>query len=120
MYPPSPPCLSPGQPFRSQKERNSYLYYIGVMMNSPGTDSVTQGVGWRRAGRPRDTRIDETVPRVVIEILNEVGYRGLTLEEVAARAGTSKPALRRRWRTRQQLILGSLGQAIGTSPTPDT
>lgn len=56
----------------------------------------------------------------VLEILNESGYRGLTLEAVAARAGTSKPALRRRWRSRQHLVVDALATAIGTSPTPDT
>ncbi|MEV4254182.1 TetR/AcrR family transcriptional regulator, partial [Spirillospora sp. NPDC049652] len=68
----------------------------------------------------RDPRIDDAVPRAVIEILNEVGYGGLTMEGAAARAGTSKPAIRRRWRSRQHLVVGALAATIGTSPTPDT
>ncbi|MFE6866394.1 TetR/AcrR family transcriptional regulator [Kitasatospora sp. NPDC057692] len=74
----------------------------------------------RAAGRPRDTRIDEAVPEAVMEILDEVGYGSLTLEAVAARAGTSKPALRRRWRSRQHLVVSALARAVGTAPTPDT
>jgi AcrR family transcriptional regulator len=55
-----------------------------------------------------------------MDILNEVGYAALTLESVAARAGTSKPALRRRWRSRQHLVVDALAATVGTTPTPDT
>ncbi|SCF61845.1 transcriptional regulator, TetR family [Streptomyces sp. Ncost-T10-10d] len=55
-----------------------------------------------------------------MEILNEAGYGGLTMEGVATRAGTSKPALRRRWRSRQHLVVESLARVVGTAPTPDT
>ncbi|WP_202638226.1 TetR/AcrR family transcriptional regulator [Bailinhaonella thermotolerans] len=83
--------------------------------------SPTSGGGARPAsGRPRDARIDAAVLDAVIEILNESGYGGLTMEAAAARAGTSKPAIRRRWRSRQHLVVEALGRAIGTAPTPDT
>ncbi|MBT2207112.1 TetR/AcrR family transcriptional regulator [Actinomadura sp. NEAU-AAG7] len=71
-------------------------------------------------GRPRDTRIDDAVREAVVEILNEVGYSGLTMEGAAARAGTTKPAIRRRWRSRQHLVIDALATTIGTAPTPDT
>ncbi|GAB2913075.1 TetR/AcrR family transcriptional regulator [Streptomyces mayteni] len=73
-----------------------------------------------RPGRPRDERIDEAVPRAVLEILDESGYARLTMEAVASRAGTSKPALRRRWRSRQHLVVDALADVVGTEPTPDT
>ncbi|MFC5187538.1 TetR/AcrR family transcriptional regulator [Actinomadura harenae] len=73
-----------------------------------------------RPGRPRDARIDETVPRAVLDLLDEVGYAGLTMEGVAARAGTSKPALRRRWRSLPHMVVEALARTVGTSPTPDT
>ncbi|KAB2365046.1 TetR/AcrR family transcriptional regulator [Actinomadura montaniterrae] len=71
-------------------------------------------------GRPRDARIDDAVRRAVVEILNEAGYSGLTMEAAAARAGTTKPAIRRRWRSRQHLVIDALATTIGTAPTPDT
>jgi AcrR family transcriptional regulator len=74
----------------------------------------------RTRGRPRDERIDTAVREAVLGILNEVGYARLTLEAVAARAGTSKPALRRRWRSRQHLVVSTLVETIGSRPTPDT
>jgi AcrR family transcriptional regulator len=60
------------------------------------------------------------VREAVLAILNEVGYGGLTMEAVAARAGTSKPTLRRRWRSRQRLVVTALVETMGASPTPDT
>jgi AcrR family transcriptional regulator len=85
------------------------------MVNTPGGAGVRQ-----RSGRPRDGRIDAAVPAAVLEILEETGYANLTLEAVAARAGTSKPALRRRWRSRPHLVVDALAGVVGTSPTPDT
>ncbi len=71
-------------------------------------------------GRPRDHRIDAAVQAAALAILNERGYTGLTLEEVATRAGTNTPALRRRWRSRQHLIVNTLLSQLGSAPTPDT
>ncbi|MFB6715927.1 MULTISPECIES: TetR/AcrR family transcriptional regulator [unclassified Streptomyces] len=71
-------------------------------------------------GRPRDERIDTAVPRAVLELLAEAGYSGLTMDAVATRARTSKPALRRRWRSKQHLAVDALVGAAGTFPTPDT
>lgn len=84
----------------------------------PGEES--QKESQRGRGRPRDTRIDEAVPEAVLAVLDEKGYPGLTLEEVAARAGTTKPALRRRWRTKQHLVVDALLHRVGAAPTPDT
>ena len=81
---------------------------------------AADGERTRRAGRPRDTRIDDAVRRATLDMLRESGYSGLTLEGVAARAGTTKPAIRRRWPTRRHLIVDALATTMGTAPTPDT
>lgn len=71
-------------------------------------------------GRPRDPQIDEAVLEAVIEILNDAGYGQLTMTAIAARAGTTTPALRRRWRSRQHMAVEALARTVGTTPTPDT
>ncbi|MBO9568033.1 MAG: TetR/AcrR family transcriptional regulator [Cellulomonas iranensis] len=71
-------------------------------------------------GRPRDPRIDAAVQAAALEVLEERGYAGFTLDEVAHRAGTSTPAVRRRWRSRQHLVVDTLLDRIGPAPTPDT
>lgn len=56
------------------------------------------------AGRPRDERIDGAVLAATRDLVGEVGYTELTFTAVAARAGTSVPALRRRWQSRAHLV----------------
>jgi AcrR family transcriptional regulator len=73
-----------------------------------------------RPGRPRDGHIDEAVLKATLAALDESGYGGLTLEAVARAAGTTKPAIYRRWPSRQQLVLSALGRRIGAAKAPDT
>lgn len=69
-----------------------------------------------RSGRPRDPHIDGAVLDTTVEVLAQVGYAGLTLEAVARRAGTTKPAIYRRWPTRQALVLAALRRRLGGTP----
>jgi AcrR family transcriptional regulator len=71
-------------------------------------------------GRPRDPQIDAALLDATVAVLDESGYGGLTLEAVARRAGTTKPAIYRRWPGRQQLVLAALGRRLGAAATPDT
>ena len=73
-----------------------------------------------RVGRPRDTQIDAAVLGATLAVLDESGYGRLSLEEVARRAGTTKPAIYRRWPSRQRLVLAALGQRLGEERAPDT
>jgi len=51
-----------------------------------------------------------------------VGYAGLTMEGVAARAGTGKAVLYRRWPRRAELVLAAMRHHLGSisSEIPDT
>jgi len=73
-----------------------------------------------RAGRPRDPQIDAAVIAATLAALDEAGYGRLTLEDVARRARTTKPAIRRRWPGRQQLVLAALRERLGEARAPDT
>jgi AcrR family transcriptional regulator len=73
-----------------------------------------------RVGRPRDPEIDTAVVRATLAALGENGYGRLTLEDVARRAGTTKPAIYRRWPSRQRLVLAALAQGLGSARAPDT
>ena len=72
------------------------------------------------AGRPRDPQIDAAVLKATITVLDQSGYGGFTLEDVARRARTTKPAIYRRWGNRQRLMLDALGQRLGEVSAPDT
>lgn len=73
-----------------------------------------------RGGRPRDPAIDAAVLEATLTVLDDVGYPRFTLDAVARAAGTTKPAIYRRWPTRQQLVLAALGQRLGAAAAPDT
>jgi AcrR family transcriptional regulator len=55
-------------------------------------------------GRPRDPRIDAAVLSATVELLAETGYPGLLVSAIAERAGTSKPAIYRRWPSKAHLV----------------
>ena len=70
--------------------------------------------------RPRDPKIDTAVLAATRAALDASGYGGLRLEDVARRAGTTKPAIYRRWRDRQRLVLDALSEPLGAITPPDT
>ncbi|TLW94340.1 TetR/AcrR family transcriptional regulator [Saccharomonospora piscinae] len=72
------------------------------------------------SGRPRDTHLDTALLNATLAVLGEVGYSRLTLEQVARRAGTTKPSIYRRWPTRQHLVLAALARQLGDVTVPDT
>src|SRR5438309_1240912 len=56
------------------------------------------------AGRPRDARIDEAVLAATRQLLVEVGYRRLSYELIALRAGVTRPAIYRRWPSKAHVV----------------
>lgn len=73
-----------------------------------------------RIGRPRDPHIDTAVLAATLAVLDESGYSRFTLEEIARRAATTKPAIYRRWPSRQHLVLAALAHRLGEARAPDT
>ncbi len=97
----------------------------GWRANPPGTMGTVSRDGdpptpVERAGRPRNAELDQAISRATLELLDEVGYGRLTLEHVARRAGTTKPAIYRRWPNRQRLVLAALAARLGSAEAPDT
>jgi len=58
----------------------------------------------RTSGRPRDPRIEGAALQAVRDLLAEGGYAAVTGSAVAARAGTTKAALYRRWPALPHLV----------------
>lgn len=73
-----------------------------------------------RTGRPRDARIDAAVLDAVLAVLDERGYAALHVEDIARRAGTSRPAIYRRWPGRAPLVLAALAGRFAVPEPPDT
>jgi AcrR family transcriptional regulator len=62
-------------------------------------------------GRPRSDALHEAILRAAFAELGRVGYRGLTMEGVAAAAGTTKPTVYLRYRTKGELAARALSYA---------
>jgi len=73
-------------------------------------------------GRPRDPSIDGRVLEIARRQLAELGYEGLSLTAVADEAGTTRPALYRRWPGKAELAtaaIAALSAAADRAPTDD-
>ncbi len=77
--------------------------------------------GTRAPGRPRDERNDRAILTAALAILQKEGYRGLTIEGVAARAGVGRPTIYRRWPSKPALVVAALVHSTRLAlPVPDT
>ena len=62
-----------------------------------------------RVGRPRDPALDQAILSAAARQLGELGYARMSLESVAAAAGTTVPSLRRRYRNKAELVAAVIG-----------
>ena len=60
--------------------------------------------GTRPPGRPRSSEADQAIVRATLELLAEQGYRTLSVEGVARRAGVGKATIYRRHRSKPELV----------------
>ena len=58
----------------------------------------------RDAGRPRDPRIDDAVLVATRRLLTTKGYAGFSVADLADAAGTTKPAIYRRWPSKAHVV----------------
>ncbi|MFE3651384.1 TetR/AcrR family transcriptional regulator [Streptomyces sp. NPDC059101] len=70
-------------------------------------------------GRRRGAELEHAIYVATLDELSANGYGRLTMEGVAARAGTGKAALYRRWPGKQPLVLDALRYALPPLPDPD-
>jgi AcrR family transcriptional regulator len=71
-------------------------------------DAGRTGSAPRGPGRPRDARHDDAILEATLEILLDRGYRGVTIEGVATRAGVGRPTVYRRWPSKPALVVAAL------------
>jgi AcrR family transcriptional regulator len=77
-------------------------------------------VGEQRPGG-RATRVRSAVLEATSELLNEVGYEKMSMEEVASRAGVHKTTVYRRWPTKADLVFDAVSlQAEVNIPMSDS
>lgn len=64
------------------------------------------------SGRRRGEALEHALLAAAWMELREVGYPKLTMDNVAARAGTSKPVIYRRWPTKAKLVMAALAHNV--------
>jgi AcrR family transcriptional regulator len=79
-----------------------------VTSNDADADAADDSGTSRGPGRRRDARRDEAILAATLAILREQGYRGLTIEGVAVRAGVGRPTIYRRWPSKPALVVAAL------------
>jgi AcrR family transcriptional regulator len=61
-------------------------------------------------GRPRCSETDERILQATLRRLAEEGYSRMSLDAIAAEAGTTKPTIYRRWPGKEALAVAALEQ----------
>lgn len=62
----------------------------------------------RKPGRPRSAQAHKAILNSALELLAEEGFQGLSIEEVAARAGVGKTTIYRRWSSKEELVIDAI------------
>ncbi|HZZ50209.1 MAG TPA: TetR/AcrR family transcriptional regulator [Pseudonocardia sp.] len=74
----------------------------------------------RPAGRPRDPAVNDAILTATRELLIEVGYAGISIDAVAARAEVGKPTVYRRYPNKTALVFEAVFGKTKAQPDPDT
>jgi AcrR family transcriptional regulator len=72
-----------------------------------------------RRGRPRRAGADAAILTAALELVGEAGIGGLSMDQLAQRAGVGKATIYRRWASKESLILDALRLATSPIPVPD-
>ncbi|RYZ77882.1 MAG: TetR/AcrR family transcriptional regulator [Proteobacteria bacterium] len=82
------------------------------------------GAGAPQLGRKRDPSRDAEILDAALDVLVEVGYDGMTMDQVAAKAKAGKGAMYRRWPSKTELVIEAVSymkrRSVDSADLPDT
>jgi AcrR family transcriptional regulator len=95
------------------------------MEDRQGSSEVSGGLGEERGrarrGRSRDPAVDEAILTAAMDLLAEIGYARLTMDQVATRARVGKASLYLRWANKVALVADAIQHHAAVAPdVPDT
>lgn len=70
-------------------------------------------------GRPRRTEVNDLVLKATRDLIQDRGYAGTSVDQIAATAGVAKTTIYRRWDAKSDLAVDALVYAIGPLPVPE-
>jgi AcrR family transcriptional regulator len=97
--------------------RTTALERVGVDQRAVAATAHEERPG---VGRPRDADIDTAVLNAARELLAEIGYERVTMDATAARAGTSKAAIYRRFASKAEMLFTAVLHGADIDPPADT
>jgi AcrR family transcriptional regulator len=104
-----------GKSLRTPPDTRGWSIVKGV--SSP----TTQDAQPRGPGRPRSEQSRVAVLRATSELLQEVGLRAMTTEEISNRSGASKATIYKWWPNKHAVAVEAfLTEMMADSPDPDT
>lgn len=74
----------------------------------------------RPRGRPRSATADDAILAATLELVGEVGISGMSMDELARRAGVAKATIYRRWSNKESLVIDALHSAMSPIESQDT
>ncbi|KPC79393.1 MULTISPECIES: TetR/AcrR family transcriptional regulator [Streptomyces] len=73
-----------------------------------------------RRGPRRDPDAHEAVLAATRELVAELGYRGVTMDRIASRAGVARMTVYRWWPNKAAVITEAVADRLAPGPAPDT
>lgn len=73
-----------------------------------------------KTGRPRAEALDNSILSAASELVRGEGYQAASIEAIARRAGTTRPAVYRRHGSRGLVVIAAMARRFGLDPAPDT
>jgi len=82
---------------------------------------MSQAASARRGGRVRSSTAHAAVLSAAVKLLEEAGYRAISIEGIAARSGVAKSTIYRWWPGKAELVMEAYTQVVARRvPDPDT
>jgi AcrR family transcriptional regulator len=88
--------------------------------NELAADDAVSGVIARPRGRRREADREPLILDAAYELLDEIGYDHLRVQDVAARASVGLATIYRRWSTKQELVIAAMSRAKAKVERPET
>jgi AcrR family transcriptional regulator len=85
---------------------------MGAMADRAPSEEQRDEAAAARGGRPRDPALDEAIIKATRRRLVLDGYSNMTIGDIAADAGVSRPTLYRRWRDKLELTIDALDYGL--------
>jgi AcrR family transcriptional regulator len=71
-------------------------------------------------GRPRSVKAHQAMLKATLELLAEVGFEGMSIDGIAARAGVGKTTIYRRYASKEELVADAIESMREEILLPDT